>query len=140
MCSTISAILDQWIGHHLQTGDFRMMNKIQGIKQFNYPVKDLAGAKTLYSKLLGVEPYADAAYYVGFRVGDQEIGLDPNGHNKGMTGPVGYWEVNDIKESLQLLLDAGAQAQQEVTDVGGGKLIASVRDADGNIIGLLQFP
>jgi predicted enzyme related to lactoylglutathione lyase len=57
-----------------------------------------------------------------------------------MTGPVGYWQVNDIKRSLQLLLDAGAQAQQEVKDVGGGKLIASVKDADNNIIGLIQSP
>jgi predicted enzyme related to lactoylglutathione lyase len=57
-----------------------------------------------------------------------------------MTGPVGYWQVNDIKKRLQLLLDAGAQAQQEVKDVGGGKLIASVKDADGNIIGLMQLP
>ena len=66
------------------------------------------------------EPYVDEAYYVGFRVGDQEIGLDPNGHKKGMTRPVGYWYVGDIRSSLQLLLAAGAQAQQEVTDVGGG--------------------
>jgi predicted enzyme related to lactoylglutathione lyase len=57
-----------------------------------------------------------------------------------MTGPIGYWHVNDIKKSLQLLLDAGAQAQQQVTDVGGGKLIASVKDADNNIIGLIQSP
>jgi predicted enzyme related to lactoylglutathione lyase len=57
-----------------------------------------------------------------------------------MTGPVGYWQVNDIQKSLQLLLDTGAQTQQEVQDVGGGKLIASVKDADGNIIGLLQLP
>jgi predicted enzyme related to lactoylglutathione lyase len=113
---------------------------IQGIRVVIYPVKDLAQAKTLYSTLLGVEPYTDEAYYVGFRVGDQELGLDPHGHNKGMTGPVGYWHVNDIQKSLQLLLDAGAQAQQEVQDVGGGKLIASVKDADGNITGLMQSP
>jgi predicted enzyme related to lactoylglutathione lyase len=112
----------------------------QGIRLFIYPVKDIARAKTLYSKLLGIEPYLDEAYYVGFRVGDQEIGLDPNGHNAGMTGPVGYWHVNDIKKSLQSLLDAGAQIQQEVKDVGGGKLIASVKDADSNIIGLIQSP
>ena len=110
----------------------------QGIRLFIYPVKDIALAKTLYSKLLGIEPYLDEAYYVGFRIGEQEIGLDPNGHNAGMTGPVGYWHVNDIKKSLQLLLDAGAQAQQEVKDVGEGKLIASVKDADSNIIGLIQ--
>jgi predicted enzyme related to lactoylglutathione lyase len=112
----------------------------QDIKLFLYPVKDLAQAKTLYRTLLGVEPYADETYYVGFRVGDQEIGLDPYGHNKGMTGPVGYYQVNDIKKSLQLLMDAGAQVQQEVQDVGGGKLIASVKDADSNIIGLIQSP
>ncbi len=112
----------------------------QGIRTVIYPVKDLAQAKMLYSKLLGVEPYMDEAYYVGFRVGDQEIGLDPNGHNKGMTGPVGYFHVSDIRQSLQALLDAGAQVLQGVKDVGGGKLIASVKDADSNIIGLIQLP
>ncbi len=112
----------------------------QGIRTVIYPVTDLAQAKTLYRTLLGVEPYGDEPYYVGFRVGDQEIGLDPHGHNQGMTGPVGYFHVSDIHQSLQALLDAGAHTQQAVTDVGGGKLIASVKDADGNIIGLLQFP
>lgn len=57
-----------------------------------------------------------------------------------MTGPVGYWHVDDIQESLKLLLDAGAETQRAVSDVGGGKLIASVKDADGNIIGLIQSP
>jgi len=112
----------------------------QGIGVITYPVSDLAQAKTPYRTLLGVEPYTDEAYYVGFRVGDQEIGLDPHGHRKGMTGPVGYWHANDIQTSLQLLLEAGALVQQAVQDVGGRKLIASVKDADGNITGLLQSP
>ena len=112
----------------------------QGFGVVIYPVSDLAQAKTLYRTLLGVEPYTDEAYYVGFRVGDQEIGLHPHGHNQGMTGPVGYFHVSDIQQSLQALLDAGAHVQQEVKDVGGGKLIAWVKDADGNSIGLLQFP
>ena len=112
----------------------------QGISLFVYPVKDIAQAKALYSKLLGVEPYIDSAYYVGFRVGDQEIGLDPNGHDKGMTGPIGYSQVDNIQESLQELLNAGAQTQQEVTDVGGGLLTAWIKDSDNNLIGLRQFP
>ena len=112
----------------------------EGIKTIIYPVKVIAKAKTLYSTLLDKEPYVDAPYYVGFKVGDQEIGLDPNGHKQGMTAPVGYYEVEDIKKSLRLLLDAGAQVQQDVRDVGGGKLIASVKDADENIIGLIQSP
>jgi predicted enzyme related to lactoylglutathione lyase len=111
-----------------------------GMSTVIYPVKDLAQAKTLFSELLGVAPYADEPHYVGFRVGDQEIGLDPNGHSQGMTGPVGYWEVDDIQKSFQLLLDAGAEVQQAINDVGGGKLIATVRDPDGNPIGLIQSP
>src|SRR6266699_6541197 len=106
---------------------------VQGFSVVIYPVTDLAQAKTLYRTLLGVEPYSDEAYYVGFRVGDQEIGLDPHGHSKGMTGPVGYWQVSDIQKSLQALLDAGAQVQQAVKNVGGGRLTALVKDADGNI-------
>jgi predicted enzyme related to lactoylglutathione lyase len=112
----------------------------QGIRTIIYPVKDLARAKKLYSTLLGIEPYADQPYYVGYRVGGEEIGLDPNGHAAGMTGPIGYWHVDDIRTTLQSLLDAGAQVQQAVRDVGGGKLIAWVRDADGNIFGLVQEP
>ncbi len=106
-----------------------------GVKTIVYPVKDLARAKTLFRALLGVEPYADAAYYVGFKVGDQDIGLDPNGHKQGMTA---YYQVDDIKASLKSLVDGGSQILQEIKDVGGGRRIATVRDPEGNIIGLTQ--
>lgn len=112
----------------------------QGIKTIIYPVKDIAQAKALYQQILGVEPYMDQPYYVGFKLGDQDIGLDPNGFSKGMTGPIGYYHVDDIRTSIQQLLDGGAQTNQNVNDVGGGKLVASVKDADGNIIGLIQLP
>jgi hypothetical protein len=46
----------------------------------------------------------------------------------------------DIRSSLRQLLDAGGEADQDVKDVGGGKLIASVKDADGNRLGLTQSP
>jgi predicted enzyme related to lactoylglutathione lyase len=51
-----------------------------------------------------------------------------------------YYPVDDIKKSLQLLMDAGAKTVQEIKNVGGGRLIASVKDEDGNIIGLIQDP
>ncbi len=107
----------------------------QGIKTVVYPVKDIARAKALFRELLGIEPYADAPYYVGFKVGDQDIGLDPSGHKEGMTA---YYHVDDINKSLQLLVDAGATTIQKIRDVGGGRLIASVKDENGNIIGLIQ--
>src|SRR5438445_11562752 len=111
-----------------------------GIGTIVYPVKDLARAKALYAKIAGVEPYADEPYYVGFKFGDHEVGLDPNGHGRGMTGPVGYWDVDDIEESVKQLLDAGAEEHEAIRDVGGGKLIAAVKDPDGNVIGLVQSP
>lgn len=111
------------------------MNK--GIKTVIYPVKDMGQAKEMFTKLLGVAPYVDSAYYVGFRIGDQEFGLDPQTHKQGMTA---YYTVDDIKASLQVLVDAGAQVLQEIKDVGYGKLVAAAKDADGNIIGLSQEP
>ena len=112
----------------------------EGIKTLIFPVTDLTKAKTTFSQLLGVEPYADQPYYVGFKVDGQDAGLDPNGHSRGMTGPVGYWHVDDINETLEALLAAGAETQEPTRDVGGGRLIATLRDADGNPIGLLQDP
>jgi len=109
------------------------MNK--GIKTVIYPVKDVKQAQTLFRKLLGVEPYSDQPYYVGFKIGDQDIGLVPKGHNAGMTA---FYDVDDIKDSLQILLDAGSEIIQDIKDVGGGRSIASAKDRDGNIIGLIQ--
>jgi len=57
-----------------------------------------------------------------------------------MTGPVGYWHVDDINERLNSLLTTGAEVQQEVKDVGGGKITALVNDTDGEVIRLIQAP
>src|ERR1700712_881630 len=73
-----------------------------------FPVTDLPKATHLFRALLGAEPVMDEPYYVGFRIDGQDIGLDPNGHRIGITGPVCYWEVEDIAAARQQLLDAGA--------------------------------
>ena len=105
-----------------------------------YPARDLARSKELFGALLGVEPTMDTPYYVGFDVGSQHVGLNPHGHDQGMTTAVPYWHVGDVQESLDRLLAAGAKPQQPVTDVGGGKLTATVSDPDGNVVGLIQAP
>ena len=56
----------------------------------------------------------------------------------GLTGPVACGCVADIHESFKLLLVAGAVEQSAIQDVGGGKLVASAADSDGNAIGLIQ--
>jgi predicted enzyme related to lactoylglutathione lyase len=110
----------------------------EGIKTVIYPVKDLAAAKQIFGQLARVEPYSDEAYYVGFKVDGQDVGLDPKGHDKGMIGPVGYWHVDDIDKTLAALTDAGATVQDPVRKVGGNRRVATVTDPDGNPIALLQ--
>jgi predicted enzyme related to lactoylglutathione lyase len=100
-----------------------------------YPAKDLDNEKALFQQLLGSEPYADAPYYVGFKSGDVEIGLDPRGSTN---GPLAYWAVDDIKRTLQQLVGAGWQPDQDVRSVGGGRQIATVKDPNGNTVGLMQ--
>jgi predicted enzyme related to lactoylglutathione lyase len=110
----------------------------EGVKTIIYPVKDLDRAKALFTALFGGAPESDTPYYVGWRVAGQDVGLDPNGHAHGLSGPVPYWHVVDIASSVQALIAAGGEVLQDAKDVGGGKLIAWVKDADGNVIGLLQ--
>ncbi|TXC99961.1 VOC family protein [Streptomyces sp. ISID311] len=110
----------------------------QGIKTVLHPVSDLAAAKEVYTALLGVPPQADEPYYVGFDVAGQHIGLVPGGGPQGMTSPVAYWHVPDIEAKLAELTAAGATLKESARDVGGGRLVATVTDPDGNVLGLLQ--
>jgi predicted enzyme related to lactoylglutathione lyase len=102
-----------------------------------YPAKDLEKTKHLFSSLLGVEPYADTAYYVGFRTDSGEIGLDPNGTS---AGPIVYWETDDIAARVSELNSAGWQTTSEARNVGGGMLVAQLSDGAGNTVGLRQAP
>jgi len=103
-----------------------------------FPVRDVDKAKALFTTLLGIEPHADAPYYVGYSVNGTEIGLVPNGHDQGLNGPTPVFDVDDIVSMFAALQAAGAQAEQEPTDVGYGTLVARLRDGDGNAIGLRQ--
>jgi len=110
----------------------------QGIKIVLHPVSDLAAAKALYTALLGVPPMADAPYYAGFEAAGQQIGLVPNGGPQSMTSPVAFWDMADIEAKLAEVTAAGATVQEAPHDVGGGRLVATFTDLDGNVLGLLQ--
>ncbi len=105
-----------------------------------YPVKDLDKAKTVFVTLFGTDPHVDSPFYVGFSISGAEIGLVPSGHDQGMTGPVPFFDVDDLSATLDAVQAAGARVVQEPTDVGAGLLVAKVSDADGNDIGLRQPP
>jgi predicted enzyme related to lactoylglutathione lyase len=110
----------------------------QGIKTVLHPVSDLAKAKAMYAALLGIAPQTDGSYYVGFDTAGQHIGLVPGGGPQGMSAPVTYWHVPDIEAKLADVTAAGATVREAAHDVGGGRLVATVTDPDGNVLGLLQ--
>ena len=110
----------------------------QGIKTVLHPVSDLAAAKAVYTALLGVPPQNDAPYYVGYETEGQHIGLVPGGGPQGMTSPVAFWHVADIEAKLAEVSAAGATVKEAAHDVGGGRLVATFTDPDGNVLGLVQ--
>jgi len=107
---------------------------VRNVQILVYPVKDVAKAKAFFGKFLDTEPYVDGDGYVGYKVGDFEVGLDPNSN----LGPIAYVDVEDIRSTLQAMAAAGAEVVQDVVEVGGGLLIAQVKDADGNVVGFRQ--
>lgn len=114
------------------------MSTTQGIQTVLHPVSDLEAAKAVYTALLGVSPTTDSPYYVGFVTAGQQIGLVPGRGEEGKTSPVAFWHVTDIEAKLAEVTAAGATVKEPAHDVGGGRLVATVTDLDGNILGLLQ--
>jgi predicted enzyme related to lactoylglutathione lyase len=112
----------------------------EGIKIVLHPVTDLEKAKAVYTALLGLAPQADSAYYVGSDVAGQQIGLVPGGGPQGMTSPVAFWQVPDIEAKLAEVTAAGATLKESAHDVGGGRLVATFADPDGNVLGVFQDP
>jgi predicted enzyme related to lactoylglutathione lyase len=110
----------------------------EGVKTILHPVSDLAAAKAVYTALLGLPPQADGSYYVGYEAAGQQIGLVPGGGPQGMTSPVAYWHVADIAAKLAEVTAAGATLKEPARDVGGGRLVATFTDPDGNVLGLIQ--
>jgi predicted enzyme related to lactoylglutathione lyase len=115
-----------------------IMSSTQGIQTVLHPVSDLAAAKEMYTALLGAPPTTDSEYYVGYEVVGQQIGLVPGGGPQGMTSPVAHWHVSDIEAKLADVTAAGATVKDPAHDVGGGRLVATFSDPDGNVLGLLQ--
>lgn len=102
-----------------------------------FPASDLDSAKRRFTTLLGTEPYVDHPYYVGYRSDDREIGLDPSGTG---SGPIAYWDTDDMTGRVADLTAAGWQVVSEPRDVGRGLLVAQLSDGNGTTVGLRQQP
>ncbi len=109
-----------------------------GLRTVIYPAPDLAAAKAWYSRILGVEPYFDEEYYVGFNVAGYELASDPG--CDAATGVVTYWGVADVDAAVDALVARGATLRDPVREVGGSIRVALVADPAGNPIGVIENP
>jgi len=112
---------------------------ISGLRTVCYPVRELAAAKRWYAAAFEVEPYFEEPYYVGFTVGGFELGLIPDG-TPGPQGATAYWGVGDVAAESKRLVGLGAKLVEPAHEVGGGIIVATLADPDGNHIGLIHNP
>jgi predicted enzyme related to lactoylglutathione lyase len=114
----------------------------QGLRTVIYHAFDLGKAKAWYAKVLGIEPYYDQPFYVGFNVGGYELGLDPDPSSTpgGNGGSVAYWGVADAAAAFRRLIELGATERSAVQEVGEGIRVATVFDPFGNIFGIIENP
>ena len=114
-----------------------------GLQTVMIHVEDMEKAKQWYTEVLGVKPYFDEPnFYIGFRVGGYELGLDPDAASTpgGKGGSVAYWGVADARAAFERLISLGATERSAVQEVGEGIRVATVFDPCGNIFGIIENP
>ncbi|MFF1574179.1 VOC family protein [Leifsonia sp. NPDC058292] len=109
-----------------------------GLRTVVYPAPDLAAAKEWWSAVLGVQPYFDEPFFVGFNPGGYELGLDPAADPE--AGPQTYWGVRSIDAAAARLTELGAVPVDAIADVGDGIRLGTFRAPDGSILGLIENP
>ena len=116
--------------------------RFKGVYTIVYGVKDLQKAKEWYTRIVGLSPYFDQPFYVGFNVAGYELGLNPDADpvHAQNAGVVAYWGVDNIKQTLQKLIAECAVLHEDIQDVGENIKVASVLDQFGNVFGIIQNP
>ncbi len=114
---------------------------LRAIRSVIYQVTDLSRAKSYYGALLGKKPYFDEAFYVGFDIDGQELGLDPDTSRRapGPGGAIAYWRVADLYAAWEHALSQGGDPIEPPHNVGKDTDVAIVADPFGNYVGLIQL-
>lgn len=118
-----------------------MSTAFKGLRTCIYRVSDIKKATAWYSKVLGIEPYFNEPFYVGFNVAGYELGLQPDESKEPKAATVlTYWGVDDVTKSFNTLIASGASAFEEPMEVGGGIVVGAVKDPWENIFGIIYNP
>lgn len=116
--------------------------EFKGLRTTIYSVADIEKGKAWYKKALQQDPYFDEPFYVGFNVGGYELGLQPHEEKNSKKGDNirTYWGVDDTEKSYKRLLELGATEHEKPAEVGGGIIVAAVKDPWGNVFGVIYNP
>jgi catechol 2,3-dioxygenase-like lactoylglutathione lyase family enzyme len=115
-----------------------MGTSLLGLRTVIYPAPDLEAAKRWWTSFLGMAPYFDEPFYVGFNPGGYELGLLPDANPN--DGALTYWGVDDVATALEDALSAGATVHTAASDVGEGIITASITTPSGSIVGFIYNP
>ncbi len=116
---------------------------ILGLRTAQIRVKPykLTDVRDWYARSLGVAPYFDQPFYVGFNLGGYEFGLVPDHAAPDEPGATYvYWGVADLASALAFMVSNGASDLTGIEDVGGGIRKATVQDPFGHRFGLIENP
>ncbi|WP_020602327.1 VOC family protein [Spirosoma spitsbergense] len=116
--------------------------RLPGLRTVIYAAPDLAVVNAWYADVLGIDPYFDQPFYVGFSVGGYELGLVPDTEPTVVSNAdtLTYWGVSDIGAVMTHWLDRGATVHTAVQGVGDGIKTAAVKDPFGNVVGFIENP
>jgi catechol 2,3-dioxygenase-like lactoylglutathione lyase family enzyme len=114
------------------------MTTLLGLRTVIYPTSDLAASTAWWTTFLGYPPYFDEPFYVGFSVAGYELGLLPDADPA--DGVLTYWGVDDVDATVSEAVGSGATVHGAPSDVGDGIITATVRLADGSVVGFIKNP
>ena len=115
-----------------------MSTPILGLRTVIYPAPNLNASKDYWTKLLGIEPYFDQPFYVGYDVGGYELGLLPDANPA--DGSTTYWGVPNVHAAMSEAIALGAVEYAPATDVGDGITTGTVRLPDRSLLGFIDNP
>jgi methyltransferase (TIGR00027 family) len=107
----------------------------KSIKRLIYKTSDIDAAKDWYEKIIGAHPVLDTPFLVIFKIGECTLSLAKTNSPDHIFNEISetYWEVDEIEDSYQKLLNMGARVHTPLKKVLN-IMVAKVIDPFGNIV------
>ena len=110
--------------------------KLRGLRTLELTGRDIGAVRDWYAGLLGVAPYFDQPFYVGFDVAGYELGVTPR--EDARPPATTYWATDDVSAAIEEAVARGARLVAAARDVGEDIVIGAVEDPFGNVLGFIE--